>query len=208
MKKLMYLVMAALVMAGATSCNKKADSNKPSKLDDSISALYGEGTGKSLLMQDAQPGMNQMGQSKKKLDRAAFLKGLKKGLANDTDAAGQAYAEGFQMGVQLASSLPMMKMQAGVNFNTDIFVQELEKALNSKKTPTDKEMQQLSQDMQRLMQQAQQKYMSSMPKQAGQAVPAGKQGQGNAQKLTPEQAKQLQKAAEAAQKQADAKKAK
>ena len=49
---------------------------------------------------------------------------------------------------------------------------------------------------------AQERFMKNAPKQQGQAVP--QQGQ----KLTPEQAAQLKKAAEAAQKQADAKKAK
>jgi len=113
-----------------------------------------------------------------------------------------AYMQGFEMGAQLGGGIPQMKEQQGINFNKDIFVQELETALNGKKAPTEKEMQELGKQLQQLLGQAQERFMKNAPKQQGQAVP--QQGQ----KLTPEQAAQLKKAAEAAQKQADAKKAK
>lgn len=184
MKKVLYLVMAAMVMFSVTSCNEKAGNIKKNPkakaLDDSISQTFGEGMGKNMLLQEAVMDTAKLmpGQQKPlKIDKKAFLQGMKDALSRDTTASDQSYVQGFLQASQLVQQSKMMEQIYGVNLNMPTFIEAFEKHIAGK-VPTEQEMMDLDKKMQDLMQKAQSQsgkanpMMGATPQGEAKAAPA------------------------------------
>ena len=168
MKKVLYFVMAAMVMFTVASCNQKGGSisNNPKAkaLDDSISQVFGDSTPEA-----------------KKFDKEAFLAGLKDALKNDTTPKSQSYMQGMGQGMQMMQQIEMFNKMYGINFDKKIFVETLEKSMNGKADET--KLRELDGRLQKLMQQAQAQGGKSNPMMgtAPQGQPAQAPGNGKAQ---------------------------
>jgi len=117
MKKTILLAGAVLAL-GFVSCNGKGDSAKT--FDDSLSYYLGNVQGMSL-NQNIQ---RMPKEEQDKIDRDAFLLGLK--TAMNADTTQNDYLTGLQMGVQMMGQVLQME-KAGVKFNRDVFFAEFKK---------------------------------------------------------------------------------
>lgn len=118
MKKTILLAGAVLAL-GFVSCNGKGDSAKT--FDDSLSYYLGSVQGMSL-NQNIQ---RMPKEEQDKVDRDAFLLGLKTAINADTTQ--NDYLTGLQMGVQVMGQVLQME-KAGIKFNRDVFFAEFKKA--------------------------------------------------------------------------------
>ena len=180
MKKVLYFVMAAMVMFTVASCNQKgasiSNNPKAKALDDSISQVFGDGLGMTIAMH-----ANDSTPEAKKFDKEAFLAGLKDALKNDTTPKSQSYMQGMGQGMQMMQQIEMFNKMYGINFDKKIFVETLEKSMNGKADET--KLRELDGRLQKLMQQAQAQGGKSNPMMgtAPQGQPAQAPGNGKAQ---------------------------
>ena len=151
MKKVIYVILAALAVTAVSSCNDKKAANgaeKTTAMDDSIMANMAKVTGQQ---------MQASFESKDapfKLDKKKFVEGIK-AIANcDTTAAGKSYLSGIQFAMmQLMNSREMFKAQYGVNFDVSKFADLLEQELNAKKM-TDADLKLIQQKIQTMLDKA------------------------------------------------------
>lgn len=145
MKKLVYIALAASLMMGAASCNKKGGGVSP--LEDSISTAFGEGWGIMLAQQFQEGG--------EKIDKEAFVIGFEKALMSDTTAKGRGYQYGYGAAMQLLQNIQGMESQ-GIHVDRATLLKAFRKVFGDKAPMNDTKMMQLQQRLQSLMMKAQQ----------------------------------------------------
>ncbi len=147
MKKYIYLLLAASLTMGLTSCNKKGSGASP--VEDSISTIYGQGMGAMVAQQLGNPLENGM-----KIDKEAYLTGLQKALLNDTTVKGRSFQYGYGDGAQLLQNIQAMEAQ-GIHIDRAALLKAFKKAYTDAKPADQAKMMQLQQKLQDLMMKAQ-----------------------------------------------------
>lgn len=136
MKKILPLIMIALVMTAVVSCNKKHGGNtKIDKMNDSVSMQAGEFMGSQLVSSILSDSINGP-----KVDRDAFYEGFASIFGRDTTDADNSYLGG----VQVAFRAFQMLQQMGVDpeaLDRETFLREFKRALASDKALTTEDLQ-------------------------------------------------------------------
>ncbi len=127
MKKITMMCAAAtLILSSMASCST-GNGDTPKTFEDSLGYYFGIAQGSNLnhfLTNSSEEQLKQQGLDK--LDKEAFLQGLK--TAMDADTAKVGTMEGLQMGLQLQQMLKRYH-KAGLNINSDILYEMMKETL-------------------------------------------------------------------------------
>lgn len=150
MKKILSVMMIALMVGAFASCNKKPSKAGAGADNDSTTVLLGQffGSQFNMMANDTVEG--------KDFDKNEFMRGFVE--AYEQNAS---YAQGKQTGQGIAQQLQMLEGQLGVKIDKDLLLQEIQKAYNGKPV-TEEELNNLFTKVRAKMEEAQQKRMGAM----------------------------------------------
>lgn len=118
MKKLFLISGVAAMVLGLTACEGKGGQNAPKTFADSLSYYMGQQTGLSLNQQVSHFPKEEQD----KIDRDAFLLGLKTVLQADT--ANESYLQGLGFGLQMMQQISTYE-KSGLGIDRDVFFNQL-----------------------------------------------------------------------------------